>query len=289
MLNGFFEFIIQFYKTFVPLLIKPGFLTSEYIAGRRIRYIPPYRLFIFLSIFLFALFAFSGRNLNEELFSGNIVAKDSTMVDTLTNRGIIVGQESLNMVKDTVYLQRGKENHAIAYVYSLEKQDKKEQMIKAMEEASDSIIAESWMENKIRGGFINSLKNIEYFWEMLLKRTSQGMFLLLPVFALILKLLYIRSKRYYFHHFIFSNYFHCFIFIILSLIILLSIVLDGRPQKFVNFLYFSIPVYLYIGMKRFYQQSFFKTLGKFLVLSVIYNIILIFFVGGVFVLTLLSM
>lgn len=41
------------------LLFKPGFLTREYLAGRRRRYVPPARLFVALSIVLFAVLRFS--------------------------------------------------------------------------------------------------------------------------------------------------------------------------------------------------------------------------------------
>jgi len=38
-----------------PLLFKPGFLTVEYLAGKRTGYITPFRLYIFISIFFFLL------------------------------------------------------------------------------------------------------------------------------------------------------------------------------------------------------------------------------------------
>jgi hypothetical protein len=40
-------------RTLLPLLLRPGFLTAEYIAGRRVRYVTPVRLFLFLAIILF--------------------------------------------------------------------------------------------------------------------------------------------------------------------------------------------------------------------------------------------
>ncbi|WGL15911.1 DUF3667 domain-containing protein [Microbulbifer bruguierae] len=40
-------------RTFGPLLLKPGFLTNEYFAGRRVRYVSPVRLFVFLCLTAF--------------------------------------------------------------------------------------------------------------------------------------------------------------------------------------------------------------------------------------------
>jgi len=45
----------RLWRTLVPLLFRPGFLTREYLAGRRRRYIRPARLFLVASLFLFAV------------------------------------------------------------------------------------------------------------------------------------------------------------------------------------------------------------------------------------------
>ena len=36
-------------RTLWPLLTRPGFLTTEYLAGRRVRYVAPLRLYFFIS------------------------------------------------------------------------------------------------------------------------------------------------------------------------------------------------------------------------------------------------
>jgi hypothetical protein len=285
-LDALFSFDTRFFKTFIPLLLKPGFLTSEYIAGKRNRYFPPFRLFLFVSIVLFALITISGRNIVSNLFSENVVVADSAIAGAIKNRGIIEDQEPVKLIKDTIYVKTRTDTHAIEFVYDLSKMDRKEQMIKSLEEAKDSIMIESWLDSKIISGFIDSLKQPEYFWTTLLKRASQGMFVLLPVFALILRLLYIRSRRYYIQHFVFSSYFHAFAFIVLSLIVFISILLEGWPQKIANYLLLGIPVYLFFGMRRFYGQSFVKTFFKFFMLSVIYNFILVFIIIGIFIITL---
>ena len=49
----------RMWRTLIGLLFRPGFLTREYFAGRRRRYIRPARLFLVLSIALFALLRFT--------------------------------------------------------------------------------------------------------------------------------------------------------------------------------------------------------------------------------------
>lgn len=64
-LNDYFTFDSKISRSFVPLLIKPGFLTSEYIAGRRVRYIPPIRLYLFVSIVFFLVLSMKNRSAAE--------------------------------------------------------------------------------------------------------------------------------------------------------------------------------------------------------------------------------
>lgn len=61
-LSDYFTFDSKIVRSLRPLLFKPGFLTLEYIAGRRVRYIPPLRMFIFLSIVFFLLLSLSSTN-----------------------------------------------------------------------------------------------------------------------------------------------------------------------------------------------------------------------------------
>jgi RNA polymerase subunit RPABC4/transcription elongation factor Spt4 len=41
----------KIWKSVLPLIFKPGKLTTEYIAGRRVKYLPPFRIYLILSIF----------------------------------------------------------------------------------------------------------------------------------------------------------------------------------------------------------------------------------------------
>lgn len=58
-LGDYFTWDSKLIRSLVPLLVRPGFLTTEYLAGRRARYIPPLRMFIFLSIIFFLVIGWS--------------------------------------------------------------------------------------------------------------------------------------------------------------------------------------------------------------------------------------
>ena len=59
-LGDYFTFDSKIIRSLMPLLFKPGKLTQEYLLGRRARYIPPLRMFIFLSVIFFLIIGWSG-------------------------------------------------------------------------------------------------------------------------------------------------------------------------------------------------------------------------------------
>src|SRR6201996_715352 len=61
-ISDYFHFDHQFFHTLKPLLFKPGFLTNEYMAGRRAQYLHPVKMYIFISIVFFLLFFRTGHN-----------------------------------------------------------------------------------------------------------------------------------------------------------------------------------------------------------------------------------
>ncbi len=58
-LNDYFTFDSKIIRSVLPLISKPAFLTLEYLKGRRVQYIAPFRLFIFLSLIFFLLLSWS--------------------------------------------------------------------------------------------------------------------------------------------------------------------------------------------------------------------------------------
>jgi len=287
LMDTLFEFDTRFIKSIKPLLLKPGFLTLEYVAGRRATYYPPFKLFIFISIFLFALLEISSNDMiSAGILNVNATDSDSSRVDSLSYVSIIPDSSAVPAVIDTVVIQVFGDTVYYKYVMEGDSSDTREEVIQSLKAVSDSIPPEKWLRKRLVNGMATLFENPEYSWNMFLKRVSQSLFLLLPLFALLLKIFYIRSKRYYIQHFVFSIHFHCFAFLVILLVVLVSIFFDGIVQKVVGFLILLIPIYLVVGMKRFYRQSIIKTFVKFMLLSGVYTVVLLFGMLGIIVLTL---
>jgi hypothetical protein len=105
----------------------------------------------------------------------------------------------------------------------------------------------------------------------------KAMFVLVPVFALLLGLLYRKSGRFYAEHFLFALHFHAFAFLALSLGLVLARLLGRGPTPLMQLLLVS---YLFLALRRVYGQSRVRTVFKTAVLYGGYGLILLTTVLG---------
>jgi hypothetical protein len=87
------------------------------------------------------------------------------------------------------------------------------------------------------------------------------MFFLLPAYAVLLKLLYIRSRKYFVEHLVFALHLHSMLFILFTAVVLVP----EQPQWdwLGNMLGVLFLTYYYVALKSFYQQRSVKTFIKF--------------------------
>ena len=127
--------------------------------------------------------------------------------------------------------------------------------------------------------FSESEESRAQFINQLLSSGSIALFILLPIFTLFLKLFYIRKEHTYIAHLIFVFHIQTVFFMLFSIYYILKIA-GVNPQLWVFTILFL--VYLFIALKQFYQQGYFKTTIKFLLLNLSYSIVAS--IGIVFVL-----
>ncbi len=72
-LGDYFTFDSKIFRSVIPLFTNPGFLTNEYLAGKRVKYILPLRLYIFISIVFFLLLSMESatEQLSQETYTDN--------------------------------------------------------------------------------------------------------------------------------------------------------------------------------------------------------------------------
>ena len=116
----------------------------------------------------------------------------------------------------------------------------------------------------------------------LLRGFSILLFLLMPLAALLLKLVYFRQHRYYISHLIYTVHLQCFALVLLTLLLVLGWLHIWRAVMLVMVLYGV--AYFVLALKRVYAQVWFKTLAKSVVLAVGYSLVMGFALMLVFAL-----
>ncbi|MDE2980429.1 MAG: DUF3667 domain-containing protein [Gemmatimonadota bacterium] len=124
----------------------------------------------------------------------------------------------------------------------------------------------------VLNSFVDLLHDRDAFVERIIGNLSIAMFFLLPVYALMLAVLYWRPERYYIEHLVFGMHVHSFLFIIVTVMLIASITPMGAAGQALIQGIFGLVVFAYpiIALRRFYRNGWFFTLLKAFVLGVLY-------------------
>ncbi len=280
----------QFFYTLKYLFARPGFVARQYAEGKRVSYLHPIRMYLFTSA-VFFLFFFSvnkvhiGEDVPTTLTNNErLELADAWQRKLSKNPGDSILRQRIAFLKDTTKklnkdsINPRREGVNITFgnksYHSLHDYDSTQNSLAGSEK-------DGWFRKRLNRQIIKvsekygtSKEGVSTLLETLLHKLPYLLFLSLPFFALILKLLYIRSKNFYYSdHAVFTLYHYIFTFILLLLFFLLQRIYDklqwGLLQALASVLFLSGGVYLYIAMKKFYRQKTGKTMIKFLLLNIL--------------------
>jgi hypothetical protein len=247
-------------KSLAPLLLKPGKLTQDFLDGRRRSQLNPFQLYAFFS-FLFFLTAFQ---LPEtDLFQSKPVEIEKTRADTDTTRLSFQVQKAWKDV-----FKSSKSRGLVQEYDSI-------QNSLPYEERDSGISLFVKQRLNIFGDRLE--KDVQVFDELLENMKNNipnSLILLLPIFALILKLLYIRKSYFYVDHLVFSIHLFSFLFLLGAFTSLFGTFL---PESIIAVLLLSIPVYFIVAMRRVFGQSWLKTTFKYFLAT--FSFVFIAFAG----------
>lgn len=264
LLEDLVNFDSRFLRTLMPLLFKPGRLTRDYMDGKRFRYTPPVRLYLLSSVILFLLAALVSTAplvVGGDVETGDVVIAPGNSED-----------EGLPRTLDDLDLQFGdepwdRETNPLIIPFVPDR----------LNDWINDEIAES--PRKVQ----DIAENPRLFVNEMLDLLPAAMFVLLPVVALILKLSYLFSNRYYVEHLILSLHNHAFLFVSMVALILIDSVrtpvsgwpaVGGATELMAAAVRLWIPVYLVWSLKTVYEQGWPKTLAKGVAIGIGYSFLL---------------
>jgi hypothetical protein len=144
--------------------------------------------------------------------------------------------------------------------------------------------ANRWLNARIGRGCENikdADRNGERLFQQFLGAIPTALFLLMPLFALLLKVLYLGSGRTYLEHLVVALYSHGFLLLMLLALFVLSAASNaGAPAWFTGLGYAAIwtwiPIYLLLMQKRVYRGGWFTTVLRYVVIGTLYMMLVSF-------------
>lgn len=246
----------RLWKTLALLLFKPGFLTWEYIQGRRVRYVEPLRIYLTFSLLFFAVLKFGG----FEMYQEDAVAVPVPPAATHGTAPAIPGFGTAPEAPARPARRNMEKSADVAPVPPLGDPGQGIDVVVG-EQAPDighrfnAFMARPLAERQaiVKSAFFAYV--------------PYALFCLMPLFALYLKLLYLGSGRRYGEHLLFALHANAFAFAIISVLILINPLQWGL----LNFaLHAWLLFYLPMAMRRVYGGSRFVTFLRWAALAFVH-------------------
>lgn len=286
------HFDSNFFHTVHHLVLKPGFLSKEYMIGRRASYLHPIKMYVFSSAIFFLLF-FSlfkpedGIKLNVNIpleknerieyihslekklqkDTGNIKIKEALAIAKDTTKEIMISEMLKGETKEGGLSFTGSKYKSFSEYDSIEKTlapDKRDGWIMRRLQKKQIEIDEKYRENPDEA--------VKKLAESVLHRLPYMLFVSLPLFAWILKMVYFRRKQFYYaDHGVFTIHLYVFTFLLLMVIFGFNKLENLTGWGFLSIvsviLFLGLFFYLYKAMRKFYGQRRGKTVVKFIIVS----------------------
>lgn len=225
------------------LIRRPGFLAEEYLAGRRVRHVPPFRLYVITSFILFLAFSFihvgdGHRDKSTPERPAKVSIKSSGPVTGKAPETDPAGHDGASAEPGT---------------------------------ASET---ESAWERSLESRVLHAQKDPERFYRTFLSHLSKSLFLLMPLFAALSLLLHLRTRSLYVDHLVLALHHHVISFVVILALMGLN-ALPGHGWGILPGLLLLVvpPVHLTLSLERLFRRGLFKSAVKSLLICTTYGLI----------------
>ncbi|MDC6387420.1 DUF3667 domain-containing protein [Maribacter sp. PR1] len=293
-IENYFSIDARFFRSFVTLMVKPGVLARRFVDGKRLKYLHPAQFYLFISVVFFFVFSFSVRQADNEVSE----AIKKGLEQEINIDSIAVNVDSLDMAEAKVALKKnqkivGMSDEKLMELDSVMSSDSGVPNISLgfKRKLLDSLIAVGApLDQKLEAMGMDKDTNAfgrRFYAQMLKFYEKQGggivqvlydtipiaMFLLLPLFAVFLKIFYWKPATFA-HHLVFSFYFFTFIFTSFCVMLLVNKVWE-IPIWIEVLICFSFILYLIIALRNFYRSSWLGAFFKANIISFLYMSIIV--------------
>ena len=316
-LDSFLNWDSKFFATIGLLIVKPWRLTNEFLAGKRVRYLHPLRLYLLASILFFFAVNYGAKGLRLE--PGKISEKNRTVIAA----AVAEKRDEIEAELDKENLsaeERKKAQDALDYLTkpspaataAAEEQpsptitpaasppDSGKRSYGPVNErpflvfdadTKSSTPFERWLEARAKEKMGEHGTKMGLFIATLFSNLPYMMLCCIPLFAFVLKILYIRRHIFYIDHLIYALHIHTFLYTAVMLIVLATMGLNRIAPPtlggwIIALLWILFVVQIFLSIRRVYRQGWFMSTLKFFVGGFVYMIVLFLALAATFFITL---
>src|SRR5438874_8892969 len=317
LLNEFLNWDSKFFTTIALLILKPWRLTNEFLAGKRVRYVNPLRLYLLASILFFFAVNYGAKGIRIDPTKFPEEKRAEVAAAIADKRGEIEAE----LRKDNLTPeQRQKVQKALDYLTkqsatatptpeeasspsappsispTAESGQQKygpvgERPFVVFDNAKSTTPFERWIEGRAKEKMGEHGTKMGLFISTLFSNLPYMMLCCIPLFALVLKLLYIRGRIFYIDHLIYALHIHSFFYAGIMLIVLATIgVTRFGPGVIAGWLiallWIAFVTQIFLSIRYVYRQGWFFSIFKFIFGGFVYLMVLLFALAITFFATL---
>jgi hypothetical protein len=316
LLDEFLNWDSKFFATIALLIFKPWQLTNEFLTGKRVRHVNPLRLYLLASILFFFAVNFGAKGINFD--ASKLGPKDRAELEAdLKNTDLppearqklqeLLQQSSPSPAPSPLAnapspapatLSPSPEISAAPPQVepSVNQQRKKygkinERPFVAFDEAKSTTPFEHWIEARAKEKMGEHGTKMGLFISTLFSNLPYMMLCCVPLFAFVLKVLYVRRHIFYIDHLIYALHIHTFFYTAVMLIVLATIGLNRFVPGLIAgwmiaLLWIAFVTQIFLSIRFVYRQGWFISIFKFLFGGFVYFIVLLLALAVTFFATL---
>ena len=294
-LDSFLNWDSKFFTTIALLILKPWRLTNEFLAGKRVRYVNPLRLYLLASILFFFAVNYGAKDLRFQ--PGKLGPKDRAELEADLKKGDLppAAREQLEaLLQESPSPSSSPQSTSQLPATNVpspppppesDKQRQEygkigERPFVVFDEAKSTTPFERWIEARAKEKMGEHGTKMGLFIATLFSNLPYMMLCCIPLFAFVLKVLYIRRHIFYIDHLIYALHTHTFAYVGTMLIVLSTIGLNRTAPGpiagwIIALLWIAFVVQIFLSIRRVYRQGWFISIFKFFFGGFVYLIVLV--------------
>ena len=303
LLDEFLNWDSRFFRTLGLLLVHPWKLTNEFLAGHRVRYVHPLRLYLLASILFFFAVNYWAKSIH--LQPGKLTSENRAQIGAALDKQNLTADQRAKVERA---LNMANMSPEVAAIMAAKRKDTTQeetatpQATPTSKETATPLVDfnpaknpstpfEKWVETHAKEKIGEHGTNLQLFVKTVISNLPYMMLCCIPLFALVLKILYLRRKIFYIDHLIYALHIHSFAYLATILIILATIglnrVASGTSAEWIiALLWIIFAAQIFLSIRRVYRQGWFISIFKFFFGGFVYLIVLVAALAATFFITL---